>query len=202
MSTMRQFRNSWQGALPALLLPLLVMLSPNVYASGGDPRLEGLRELVEEVGAMAENPGLGDNAEAVAKARDEAVAAIDAGRLHLALEKLVSPLEVGPGLIYRAAMTEKIQDQAAFEAEWRTQGTMVAEEQRRAAAAKCPEAPAHVRAVAERAANRSVHYYDAARAMAPHQLCRSRCSSQHTNRFGRLLGVGYLLAQMRKSLSK
>ncbi len=157
----------WQGALgPALLLPLLVMLPPNLHASGGDPRLEGLRELVEEVGEMAGNPGLGDNAESVAKARDEAVAAIDAGRLHLALEKLVSPLEVGPGLIYRAAMTEKIQDQAAFEAEWRTQGTMVSEEQRRAAAANCPEAPAHVRAVAERAANRSARYYDAARAMA------------------------------------
>ena len=166
MSHMRNFQNSWHGALALALLPLLVMLSPNLHASGGDPRLEGLRELVEEVGEMAGNPSMGDNAEAVAKARDEAVAAIDAGRLHLALEKLISPLEIGRGLIYRAAMTEEIQDQAAFEAEWRTQGTMVSEEQRRAAAANCPGAPAHVRAVAERAANRSARYYDAARAMA------------------------------------
>ncbi len=160
---MRPFRNCWQAALaPALL----VVMSPSLHASGGEPRLEGLRELVGEVGEMAGNPALGDDAEAVAQARDEALAAIDAGRLHLALEKLVSPLELGPGLIYRAAMTEKIQDQAAFEVEWRTQGTLVSDDERRAAAADCPGAPAHVRAVAERAANRSAHYYDAARAMA------------------------------------
>jgi hypothetical protein len=164
---MKKLEKFWKGALaPALLLPLLAMLSPDLHASGGDPRLDGLRELVEEVGEMVGNPGLGENAEAVAKARDAAVVAIDAGRLHLALEKLVAPLEVGPGLIYRAAMTETIQDQATFEVEWRTQGTMIAEEQRREAAAKCPGAPAHVRAVAERSANRSAHYYDAARAMA------------------------------------
>ena len=79
MSPMKNFQNFWHGALAPALLPLLVMLSPNLHASGGDPRLEGLRELVEEVGEMAGNPGLGDNAESVAKARDEAVAAIDAG---------------------------------------------------------------------------------------------------------------------------
>ncbi len=36
MSPMRKFQNSWQGALaPALLLPLLVMLSPNLELVAG-----------------------------------------------------------------------------------------------------------------------------------------------------------------------
>ena len=154
------------NVISALLLLSLIMFSSALHASGGAPSLEGLRELLEEVGEIAENPGLGENAEGVQKARDAAMAAIDSGRLHLALDKLVSPLEFGPGLIYRAKMTDEILDQAAFEIEWRTQGTMVSAEQRRAAAAHCATAPAQVRAVAERAANQSIHYYDAARAMA------------------------------------
>jgi hypothetical protein len=162
MLHMRQLLNSRL----APLLSLLVLLPPSLHASGGNPRPEGLRELAAEVGEIAKHPALGENAESVSKARDEAVAAIDTGRLHLALEKLISPLEFGPGLIYRTEMTEKIADQAAFEAEWRAASTLVSEERRRAATESCLSAPAHVRAVAERALNRSARHYDAALAMA------------------------------------
>lgn len=160
---LKNFKNSLSGALA---LALLLILSPCLHAAEGNPSVEGLQKLVDEVGEMAEQTALGDNAAAMAGARDEAAAAMEAGRLHLALDSLVMPLELGAGLIYQAAMTEKIQDQAAFEAEWRTQATLVSEEERKAATVSCPGAPAHVRAVAERALNRSSHYYDAALAMA------------------------------------
>ncbi len=152
-------------AIPVLLI-LGPILGPIPHAAEGNPSREGLETLVAEVGAMAEHPALGENADGVARARDEALAAIEAGRLHLALDSLMMPLELGAGLIYRASMTEIIQDQGAFEAEWRNQATLASNKEREAASASCPAAPAHVRALAERALNRSAHYYEAALAMA------------------------------------
>ncbi len=163
---MLSMRNLEKSSLRVSTLALLLILSPGLQAAEGNPSAEGLQKLVDEVGAMAEESALGDDAAAFAEARDEAAAAIEAGRLHLALDHLVMSLEVGPGLIYRAAMTEKIKEQAAFEAEWRAQATLASERERKAATVSCPGAPAHVRALTERALNRSAHYYDAALAMA------------------------------------
>jgi hypothetical protein len=154
------------SSVGASALALLLILSPGPRAAEGNPSVEGLKKLVDEVGVMAEQSALGDDAAAMAGARDDAATAIEAGRLHLALDTLVMPLELGPGLIYRAAMTEKIKDQAAFDAEWRNQATLASKLKRQRAAASCTGAPAHVRALAERALNRSAHYYDAALAMA------------------------------------
>ena len=62
---------------------------------------------------MAELPALGDSAAGLVKAREEATAAMEARRLHLALDRLAMQLELGPGLIYRATMAAKIKDQVA-----------------------------------------------------------------------------------------
>ena len=143
----------------------LLLVVPAAHAAEGNPSADGLQKLVAEVGAITEKPALGDTAKAVGKIRDEAAAAIENGRLHVALDKIVQALEIAPGLIYRATMSETITDHAAFEAEWRRQSGLASESKREAAAASCTQAPAHVRALTERALNRSIHYYEAALAM-------------------------------------
>ncbi len=155
-----------RSSFVAAALALLFVLSAGVHAAEGNPNADGLQQLVAEVGALAGQPALGEDAAAVADARDKAVDAIENGRLHAALDELVLVLDYAPAMIYQAGLSETVTDHAAFEAEWRNQASLVAEREREAASAHCPAAPAHVRALAERALNRSARYYDAALAMA------------------------------------